>query len=146
MQFDLSARGTAEEGGAHPWSACTWFQPPMPICLLCTLWRTPVARALSWLMQCRACALELLFPRLAHAVQRCDPAPFYLFDEIDAALDPQYRQVLLGPNPPSPSPQEQLGRRGGQMWVGRPAVAALVPVCSPRGCEQLRRPLHPQLH
>lgn len=22
-------------------------------------------------------------------VQRCDPAPFYLFDEIDAALDPQ---------------------------------------------------------
>lgn len=25
------------------------------------------------------------------AIQRCDPAPFYLFDEIDAALDPQYR-------------------------------------------------------
>lgn len=24
-------------------------------------------------------------------LQRCDPAPFYLFDEIDAALDPQYR-------------------------------------------------------
>ena len=23
--------------------------------------------------------------------QGCDPAPFYLFDEIDAALDPQYR-------------------------------------------------------
>lgn len=25
------------------------------------------------------------------AIQRCDPAPFYLFDEVDAALDPQYR-------------------------------------------------------
>ncbi|XP_042430532.1 structural maintenance of chromosomes protein 3 [Zingiber officinale] len=31
-------------------------------------------------------ALTLIF-----AIQRCDPAPFYLFDEIDAALDPQYR-------------------------------------------------------
>ncbi|TKY53861.1 Structural maintenance of chromosomes protein 3 [Spatholobus suberectus] len=31
-------------------------------------------------------ALTLIF-----AIQLCDPAPFYLFDEIDAALDPQYR-------------------------------------------------------
>ena len=29
-------------------------------------------------------ALALIF-----AIQRCDPAPFYLFDEIDAALVPQ---------------------------------------------------------
>jgi structural maintenance of chromosome 3 (chondroitin sulfate proteoglycan 6) len=29
-------------------------------------------------------ALALIF-----SIQRCDPAPFYLFDEIDAALDPQ---------------------------------------------------------
>ena len=35
-------------------------------------------------------ALALIF-----AIQRCDPAPFYLFDEIDAALDPQ---VKLNPN------------------------------------------------
>jgi structural maintenance of chromosome 3 (chondroitin sulfate proteoglycan 6) len=28
---------------------------------------------------------------LIFAIQRCDPMPFYLFDEIDAALDPQYR-------------------------------------------------------
>ncbi|KAF5830766.1 putative chromosome associated protein [Dunaliella salina] len=27
-------------------------------------------------------------------VKRCDPAPFYLFDEIDAALDPQYRTTV----------------------------------------------------
>lgn len=31
-------------------------------------------------------ALSLIF-----AIQRSDPAPFYLFDEIDAALDPEYR-------------------------------------------------------
>ena len=31
-------------------------------------------------------ALALIF-----AIQRCDPAPFYLFDEIDANLDREYR-------------------------------------------------------
>ncbi|OIW16249.1 hypothetical protein TanjilG_18964 [Lupinus angustifolius] len=42
-------------------------------------------------------ALTLIF-----AIQRCDPAPFYLFDEIDAALDPQYRTAVgnvMGSNP-----------------------------------------------
>jgi len=34
-------------------------------------------------------ALALIF-----SIQRCDPAPFYLFDEIDAALDPQYRTTV----------------------------------------------------
>lgn len=34
-------------------------------------------------------ALALIF-----AIQRSDPAPFYLFDEIDAALDPQYRTTV----------------------------------------------------
>ncbi|KAE8799811.1 structural maintenance of chromosomes protein 3 [Hordeum vulgare] len=34
-------------------------------------------------------ALTLIF-----AIQRCDPAPFYLFDEIDAALDSQYRTAV----------------------------------------------------
>ncbi|XP_071736220.1 structural maintenance of chromosomes protein 3-like [Rutidosis leptorrhynchoides] len=34
-------------------------------------------------------ALALIF-----AIQQCDPAPFYLFDEIDAALDPQYRTAV----------------------------------------------------
>ena len=28
---------------------------------------------------------------LSFAIQRCDPAPFYLFDEIDQALDANYR-------------------------------------------------------
>eukprot|EP00798_Chlamydomonas_sp_ICE-L_P031774 gene31775-6971_t len=34
-------------------------------------------------------ALALIF-----SIQRCDPAPFYLFDEIDAALDPQHRTTV----------------------------------------------------
>ncbi|WFD34909.1 Structural maintenance of chromosomes protein 3 [Malassezia cuniculi] len=34
-------------------------------------------------------ALALVF-----AIQRCDPAPFYLFDEIDANLDAQYRTAV----------------------------------------------------
>ena len=33
-------------------------------------------------------------PPCRHPPQRCDPAPFYLFDEIDAALDPQYRTAV----------------------------------------------------
>lgn len=34
-------------------------------------------------------ALTMIF-----AIQKCDPAPFYLFDEIDQALDPQYRKAV----------------------------------------------------
>lgn len=34
-------------------------------------------------------ALALIF-----AIQRCDPAPFYIFDELDQALDSTYRQAV----------------------------------------------------
>lgn len=34
-------------------------------------------------------ALALIF-----AIQKCDPAPFYLFDEIDQALDAQHRKAM----------------------------------------------------
>ena len=34
-------------------------------------------------------ALSLIF-----AIQRCDPSPFYLFDEIDSALDPVHRAAV----------------------------------------------------
>ena len=36
-------------------------------------------------------ALALIF-----AIQKCDPAPFYLFDEIDQALDSQHRHAVAG--------------------------------------------------
>lgn len=36
-------------------------------------------------------ALAIIF-----SIQQCDPAPFYLFDEIDAALDAQYRKSVAG--------------------------------------------------
>lgn len=45
------------------------------------------------------CALALIF-----AIQKCDPAPFYLFDEIDANLDAQYRTAVA----------EMLNRLSGQ--------------------------------
>ena len=35
------------------------------------------------------CSLALIF-----AIQRTDPAPFYLLDEVDAALDPQFRKTV----------------------------------------------------
>lgn len=42
-------------------------------------------------------ALALIF-----AIQKCDPAPFYLFDEIDQALDAQHRKAVSGNAPPHP--------------------------------------------
>lgn len=36
-------------------------------------------------------ALALIF-----SIQRCDPAPFYLFDELDQALDSTYRAAVAG--------------------------------------------------
>mmetsp|Transcript_48506 Transcript_48506/g.139469 ORF Transcript_48506/g.139469 Transcript_48506/m.139469 type:complete len:1291 (-) Transcript_48506:77-3949(-) len=49
-------------------------------------------------------ALALIF-----AIQRCDPAPFYIFDELDQALDSTYRQAVANliqkqaNNPDSPT-------------------------------------------
>ena len=33
---------------------------------------------------------------LIFAIQKCDPAPFYLFDEIDANLDAAHRTAIVG--------------------------------------------------
>jgi len=38
--------------------------------------------------------MELELTKPVFAIQKCDPAPFYLFDEIDAALDTQYRTAI----------------------------------------------------
>eukprot|EP00966_Prymnesium_polylepis_P274433 6340967-Prymnesium_polylepis.1 len=57
-------------------------------------------------------ALVLIF-----AIQRCDPAPFYIFDEIDAALDATHRASLAkvrdaAPRPPQarPTPKKPRAR------------------------------------
>jgi len=48
-------------------------------------------------------ALALIF-----AVQRCDPAPFYILDEIDAALDPGHRKAVAN----MISKQAKMGEEG----------------------------------
>ena len=39
-------------------------------------------------------ASALVAMALIFAIQRCDPAPFYIFDELDQALDSTYRQAV----------------------------------------------------
>jgi chromosome segregation ATPase len=39
-------------------------------------------------------ALHLLLTAVFLIVQKCDPAPFYLFDEIDQALDAMHRKAV----------------------------------------------------
>jgi len=39
---------------------------------------------------------SLLAMALIFAIQRCDPAPFYLFEELDQALDSTYRKAVTG--------------------------------------------------
>jgi recombinational DNA repair ATPase RecF len=38
--------------------------------------------------------LDLLLIVVCIIVQKCDPAPFYLFDEIDQALDAMHRKAV----------------------------------------------------
>lgn len=38
---------------------------------------------------------SLLALALIFAIHKCDPAPFYLFDEIDQTLDSSYRYVQI---------------------------------------------------
>ncbi|KAF2183445.1 RecF/RecN/SMC protein [Zopfia rhizophila CBS 207.26] len=52
------------------------------------------------------CALALVF-----AIQQCDPAPFYLFDEIDANLDAQYRTAVA-------TMLQKLSGKGGEEGTG----------------------------
>ena len=55
------------------------------------------------------CALALIF-----AIQQCDPAPFYLFDEIDANLDAQYRTAVANMLQKLSGQGGQDGKGGGQ--------------------------------
>lgn len=53
-----------------------------------------VGSAVSELAQLSGGQKSLVALALIFAIQRCDPAPFYLFDEIDAALDAEYRTAV----------------------------------------------------
>lgn len=55
-------------------------------------------------------ALALIF-----AIQACDPAPFYLFDEVDAALDGAYRKQVA-----SYIKEQPLGGEAIQKQAGTP--------------------------
>ena len=46
---------------------------------------------------------------LIFAIQRCDPAPFYIFDEIDAALDATHRAALASMIERQASPVDEHG-------------------------------------
>ena len=50
--------------------------------------------AVSELSQLSGGQKSLVALALIFAIQRSDPAPFYLFDEIDAALDAEYRSSV----------------------------------------------------
>ncbi|CAE7135963.1 unnamed protein product [Rhizoctonia solani] len=54
-----------------------------------------VALATGMLKQSQTLGLWLMYALYqVFAIQKCDPAPFYLFDEIDANLDAQYRTAV----------------------------------------------------
>jgi len=66
-------------------------------------------------------ALALIF-----AIQRCDPAPFYLFDELDQALDSTYRAAVAAVI------QKQAGSASGTQFVCstfRPELVAVADRC-----------------
>ena len=66
-------------------------------------------------------ALALIF-----AIQRCDPAPFYLFDELDQALDSTYRAAVAAVI------QKQAGSELGTQFVCstfRPELVAVADRC-----------------
>jgi structural maintenance of chromosome 3 (chondroitin sulfate proteoglycan 6) len=68
-------------------------------------------------------AMALIF-----AIQRCDPAPFYLFDELDQALDSTYRAAVasLIKRQASPSDDEENPRESTQFICStfRPELVA----------------------
>ncbi|KAF2003975.1 RecF/RecN/SMC protein [Amniculicola lignicola CBS 123094] len=72
------------------------------------------------------CALALIF-----AIQQCDPAPFYLFDEIDANLDPQYRTAVAAMLKKISGQGGEDGSGGGQFicTTFRPEMVMVVDKC-----------------
>ncbi|PSN72562.1 RecF/RecN/SMC protein [Corynespora cassiicola Philippines] len=72
------------------------------------------------------CALALIF-----AIQQCDPAPFYLFDEIDANLDAQYRTAVAEMLKKLSGKGGESGEAGGQFicTTFRPEMVLVADKC-----------------
>jgi structural maintenance of chromosome 3 (chondroitin sulfate proteoglycan 6) len=72
------------------------------------------------------CALALVF-----AIQQCDPAPFYLFDEIDANLDAQYRSAVADMLKKLSGKGGETGQGGGQFicTTFRPEMVMVADKC-----------------
>ena len=72
------------------------------------------------------CALALVF-----AIQQCDPAPFYLFDEIDANLDAQYRTAVAEMLRKLSGQGGETGQGGGQFicTTFRPEMVLVADKC-----------------
>lgn len=72
------------------------------------------------------CALALVF-----AIQQCDPAPFYLFDEIDANLDAQYRTAVAAMLSKLSGKGGESGEGGGQFicTTFRPEMVLVADKC-----------------
>ena len=72
------------------------------------------------------CALALVF-----AIQQCDPAPFYLFDEIDANLDAQYRTAVAEMLKKLSGKGGESGESGGQFicTTFRPEMVLVAEKC-----------------
>jgi structural maintenance of chromosome 3 (chondroitin sulfate proteoglycan 6) len=72
------------------------------------------------------CALALVF-----AIQQCDPAPFYLFDEIDANLDAQYRTAVAEMLKKLSGKGGEAGEGGGQFicTTFRPEMVLVAEKC-----------------
>ena len=81
---------------APPFTTC-WIIIPLPSTpSTLQVSFTGVASETKELQQLSGGQKSLVALTLIFAIQKCDPAPFYLFDEIDQALDSHHRHSVAG--------------------------------------------------
>ena len=85
----------------HPCPKLTDLQVTFPICsvlmflgILIKVSFTGKAAETREMSQLSGGQKSMVALTLIFAIQKCDPVPFYLFDEIDQALDPAHRRAV----------------------------------------------------